>query len=339
MFDNKVSHPFNSLFKGSLPQGTLWSNDDDKLQNDLFIYPIPKQSAELLKSYKLVIADFSCEHFGDQEGALPAYFNLLDIGINFIFLTHHEPDHLIMPNYLFFPHHYFYKNHLILPQVDSVNKVSKQFKISCLNANSRYHRIYNFLKLRKKAYFSEMLFTFHNGDAYRHDDPKLDKSIIDEWESLRSEFANKDSINFNIPDGENSLPAYTNSYIHLITETTVLKKVFITEKTWKSVASGQLFILLGNPGSIQHLRNLGVDVFDDYIDHNYYDNEPDWQKRIDKIHDLVGHFMSMPNSFLEQINKETQTRRFDNMEKYFTGEFISKYIKCFQDKVNELSIR
>lgn len=337
-----MTAPFNDLFKGSVPPNTLWSIGNEKFYTQPIDskLSISTQTAELLKKYNLIVADYSSEHWGPHyEGLPPSYFDLLSLNLNFIFLTHHEPDHLLSPNYLYFPHHYFKKGDELVPQYDSVSRIDKKFKISCLNKNARVHRIYNFLKLKEKSYFNELLFTFHNNFAFRHDDPKLNQSMIDEWKSIQHNFSSLGvSLDHHIHPF-NSHPAYTDSYIHLITETTVIPKIFITEKTWKSIASGQLFILLGNPGSIQHLRNLGVDTFDDYINHDYYDNESDWQTRIAKIHELVDYFMSLSNSALQQINKETQARRLSNMEKYFAGEFVSKYVKCFQDKVDELSIR
>ena len=338
-----MTAPFNHLFKGSIPPNTLWSIGNEKFYTQPIgsKMSISTQTAESLKKYNLIVADYSSEHWGPHyQGILPpSYFDLLALNLNFIFLTHHEPEHLLSPNYLYFPHHYFKKIDELVPQYDSVSRIDKKFKISCLNRNARVHRIYNFLKLKEKSYFNELLFTFHNNFAFRHDDPKLNQSMIDEWKSIQHNFSSLGvSLDHHIHPF-NSHPAYTDSYIHLITETTIIPKIFITEKTWKSIASGQLFILLGNPGSVQHLRNLGVDTFDDYINHDYYDNESDWQTRIDKIHELVDYFMSLSNTALEQINKETQVRRLSNMEKYFASEFVSKYVKCFQDKVDELSIR
>jgi len=72
-----------------------------------------------------------------------------------------------------------------------------------------------------------------------------------------------------------------NSHLHIVIETDCqrFKKdqnnfchknwVFLTEKTYKALMSLQPFIIYGNKGSIQTLRNMGFDVFDDIIDHSY----------------------------------------------------------------------
>jgi hypothetical protein len=49
--------------------------------------------------------------------------------------------------------------------------------------------------------------------------------------------------------------------------------------------------------------------------------------------------MQLSEDELYKINVETQSRRLENAKKYFAGEFISKYIVCLREKINELSIR
>lgn len=322
---------FNSLFDKSILVNSVWKMGTSLLDDD-FINIVSNR----LDDQKINIVDFSSEHWGDS---LSAYNQLADSSKKFIYLTHNEADHLSLPNYLYFPHHYFGENHLILPQPNAINTINKKYKISCLNGNPHVHRIYNLLLLKDKPYFNDLLFTFHNTDEpWRSDSPELSQEMKSEWERIRSSYNNRGGREtFFLPNGENSHPAFSDSYINLITETSVNPKVFITEKTWKSIATGQLFILLGNQGSIQHLRNLGVDTFDDYIDHSYYDNEPNWQQRINKIHDLVDYFMSLDNSKLQQINQETYQRRLTNSENYFSGRFVSKYINCLREKINELN--
>ena len=44
---------------------------------------------------------------------------------------------------------------------------------------------------------------------------------------------------------------------------------FLTEKTFKCLKHGHLFLIAGGPGSIQCLRDLGYRTFDHLIDHSY----------------------------------------------------------------------
>lgn len=44
---------------------------------------------------------------------------------------------------------------------------------------------------------------------------------------------------------------------------------FLTEKIWKCVKYGQPFVVAAPSGTIQHLRDLGYNMYDEYIDHTY----------------------------------------------------------------------
>jgi hypothetical protein len=44
---------------------------------------------------------------------------------------------------------------------------------------------------------------------------------------------------------------------------------FLTEKTFKCLKHGHLFVIAGGPGSIATLRSLGYRTFDHAIDHSY----------------------------------------------------------------------
>jgi hypothetical protein len=61
------------------------------------------------------------------------------------------------------------------------------------------------------------------------------------------------------------------------------KSRFITEKTFKAFAWRQLPIWFAVPGTVDAVRRLGFDVFDNLLDWHNYDNEQDQDCRIEKI--------------------------------------------------------
>jgi len=75
---------------------------------------------------------------------------------------------------------------------------------------------------------------------------------------------------------------YTDSYIHIITETNFKKDIFPTEKIINPMVVLQPFILLGAPGYLKYIKELGFKTFDGFIDESY-DNEPDDAKRFEMI--------------------------------------------------------
>lgn len=306
-----------------------------------------------LKKHKFILFNYCSEHWGPHNGLELMYDKFEQHGLNFILLSHNINDHLTKPNLLFYPY-WYYQTITFLPQLykKNISDIEKKFKISCLNGNHRFHRIYNFFKLKEKHYFDEILFTINYyacGMPQRHDDYHLNKEILNYWNEFKHK-ANDFTQNrltrqgatlklYNVAQSVANLIANSanqDSYVDLVTETTVIPKVFVTEKTWKPIASGQLFLIIGNPGIIQHLRDCGVDTFDDIINHDYYDLELDWEQRILKVHKILEALLDKD---LYQLNTLTQDRRLRNAEKFYAGEFGSKYTTCLQNKINELSIR
>ena len=83
---------------------------------------------------------------------------------------------------------------------------------------------------------------------------------------------------------------YTQSYCHVVVETHFDADqsggAFVTEKTFKPIKHGQPFVIVGAPGTLQALRNLGYRTFDHVID-NRYDTETNntrrWQMVLDSL--------------------------------------------------------
>jgi len=73
------------------------------------------------------------------------------------------------------------------------------------------------------------------------------------------------------------------SYLDLITETSVYPNsdfLFITEKTYRSIANGNIFLIMGCPGTIKYLQEKGIQTFNDLFDESYDDpNITHWYDR------------------------------------------------------------
>jgi len=273
------------------------------------------------------IVDMSVEHWGGETSkCIDSTYNLLEQNFSrFLLLTHNLADHKTRDKLLFYPYWYYKTQKEFSTPITTIS--SKQYKVSCLNYRPRFHRKANFVKLHNKSYHGEIFTKILPKDinlTIRPDDYELDLDTIDTWqkvsESLPHELITSSMIWKHYQDNTNL--AYDDSYINLVTESTVLPEVFITEKTWKAVASGQLFLILGNPGSVDCLRKLGVDTFDDLIDHDYYDRESDWKKRLDKLHEILDDVVSQD---LSKLWEQTYHRRLDNQNKFLAGAFDTGY--------------
>jgi hypothetical protein len=111
--------------------------------------------------------------------------------------------------------------------------------------------------------------------------------------------------------------------------------VFITEKTWKPVAAGIPFLMFGNPGTMSFLKTLGVDTYDDVIDHAYYDNEVDWRERLAKMHTILDNLIGYG---AEKIYQQLFLRVQNNQNKFYNGEFDPGYQSQLISAIERVSI-
>jgi hypothetical protein len=77
----------------------------------------------------------------------------------------------------------------------------------------------------------------------------------------------------------------------------------ITEKTTRAFALGQVPIIIAPFKTLQHIRSMGFDLFDDIIDNNY-DNEPVQYFRIIKAVEQLEKVCNMPMEYWREWKKQ-----------------------------------
>jgi hypothetical protein len=166
---------------------------------------------------------------------------------------------------------------------DDVLIRSEKYKISCVNRNPRYERIYNYDLLKQLPFADEIYFSLSI--------PPMDN--IDEQISVKSII----------------MVGYQDTMLNIITET-YHNTGLLSEKTFKPIRAEQLFLMCGPAGAIAHLRKLGFDTFDDFIDHEYYDYESDWKSRISKMHKiLIDIYDNIENIYNQTIDRRKNNRQ------------------------------
>lgn len=77
--------------------------------------------------------------------------------------------------------------------------------------------------------------------------------------------------NDNVSNFKNKLSHYyQQTFVEIINETSFTEKAFnLTEKTLNSIYGCNFPILLSSKGAVSFLRDIGLDMFDDIINHNY----------------------------------------------------------------------
>ena len=94
---------------------------------------------------------------------------------------------------------------------------------------------------------------------------------------------------------------------------------FVTEKTWKSVAMQHPFMIVGEPGTLQHLHSLGFETFENLWPESY-DTTQSTSHRIDQVVQNVVQYNMAP---LDQL---TLQKLEHNRNHLFDRDIIHQFI-------------
>ena len=125
------------------------------------------------------------------------------------------------------------------------------------------------------------------------------------------------------------------SLLYLVTETVATgRRHHLTEKTFKPIAMGMPFIIVGTQGSLRYLRSYGFRTFGDLWDESY-DDEPDDSKRIEKIaHTLK--LLDDLGEYRQAIFDSAQDIIRHNWNHFYNGGFEAILWQELKDMLNEL---
>lgn len=89
---------------------------------------------------------------------------------------------------------------------------------------------------------------------------------------------------------------YNNIAIEIVCETNIASGTFfMTEKIFRPIYYGRLFLVIGSPDYERNLRELGFDTFDDILDKTY-DTESSYI-RVDKVFNSLKKYMRAPINY------------------------------------------
>lgn len=173
------------------------------------------------------------------------------------------------------------------------NKTTALFKGIYKNRLLRTHRIFLTYLLATGHMADEINYSFgivtHHGDDNKNYDSeilqqvlfktsrefKIDYAVLAEWIKCHGEknlYHEKINLHLNQASKyrDELFAAHLDSYFEIIGETNFSQNtLFQSEKTFKSIAFMSPFVIAAEPGSIKLLREMGYDVFDDIINHDY----------------------------------------------------------------------
>ena len=85
----------------------------------------------------------------------------------------------------------------------------------------------------------------------------------------------------------NSSTLYSQCAIEIVSETTISKNFFVTEKTARPIAYYTPFIVMGSKNFLSNLRNLGFKTFGNYWDESY--DQYEGKERLEKIYQTINN--------------------------------------------------
>jgi hypothetical protein len=245
-------------------------------------------------------------------------------------------DHPIISDYWT---HRFYKN--------AADSLDRPFKALALNRLMRPHRIM-IAKLINDRKLSSVNYSFgivtHHGsneaDAVNRNHKaknnivantarlfKLPVDVVEDFVDEHGEknIAQEPDLNLHINQAINYedqlVRAYNESFFSIVAETNFQQQtLFQSEKIFKPVLMQQPFVTAAEPGAIRALRNMGYDVYDDYINHSYDDFE-DPQDRMFELFKEVERLCAIPNKEWISMRKAMLPRTQVNLTHLSNAHF------------------
>ena len=165
---------------------------------------------------------------------------------------------------------------------------------------------------------------------------------IDKIRTQASEFMNDLPLVLDVTDFQengcfyddtlwSSASFYQNSFMSILTESSPIGPgCYISEVIFKAIVFMHPFMIIGQPRTLEVLREWGFDTFDDVFD-NSYDIEEDMFKRTEMVLTQMQTINNMTQEELKQKTLEIRDRLVYNKRRYFSKEFRDITKGYFED--------
>ena len=214
-----------------------------------------------------------------QTHGIPTYLALSQFSL-------HKHTHLIEINY---PSWLFVFKKQNLP---AWNNRERSHAFSCLNRNPSLHRLVLYTKIKQQGLLPEFIYSFYDRCPYQGHAvtarryPGLAHMVGAYTAALCVKNIQDFPLAWNHEVlGQNdhtiSHPAYQDAWCNVVTETSAASS-FTSEKIWKPIAAGQLFLVAGAANTTAWLRQLGFHTFEDH-----HDSSADLNTRLDTVVSVI----------------------------------------------------
>jgi hypothetical protein len=125
------------------------------------------------------------------------------------------------------------------------------------------------------------------------------------------------------------------SLLYLVTETVATgKRLHLTEKTFKPIAMGMPFIIVGTKGSLSYLRDYGFKTFEGIWDESYDNAEDD--VRIERIASLLRSLDELPAEAKQDLFEQCIPIIEHNWNHFYNGGFEAVLWKELNEMLNAI---
>jgi hypothetical protein len=210
-------------------------------------------------------------------------------------------------------------------------------------AGERQHRL-------EMLYWIFRLGMSHNHVSCPSTCPAENISILDAVQPLKTKYPDIETVfaNQSLPinfAGETGHPMHScwlslfdqsaESLLYLVTETVATgRRHHLTEKTFKPIAMGMPFVIVGTRGSLEYLRSYGFQTFEGIWDESYDQAEDD--VRIERIASLLRSLDELPTESKQDLFDQAQQVIEHNWNHFYNGGFEAILWKELQEMLNEL---
>jgi hypothetical protein len=167
------------------------------------------------------------------------------------------------------------------------------------------------------------------------------KPLVAKYPDIETVFA-KQSLPINFA-GETDHPMHScwlslfdesaESLLYLVTETVATgRRHHITEKTFKPIAMGMPFVIVGTRGSLEYLRSYGFRTFEDIWDESYDSAEDD--VRIARIASLLRSLDELSPAAKQDLFDQAQEVIEHNWNHFYNGGFEAVLWQELQEMLN-----
>lgn len=251
-----------------------------------------------------------------------------------------------------------FKHKNSLMSYEEVKTKNRPKKAVCFNRRMSHHRMIIISFLIADNLLDTSLVSFDTGmienDYFIMDiindtrfvkDKNLKQKCVDgfrQMKKIKKRTIDVDDINnvwgFAFEHKEN----YIDSYFSIVTETLFYQPGnYISEKTWKPIQHLHPFVIVGRPGTLKYLKQLGFQTFSDFWDESYDDIQDD-ATRMEVVYDLIKKLINLSNEEWDNMYDKLIPILEHNREKlvsidedWVSETYFNNITKLVQENVQE----